>query len=142
MPRPRVEISRARLLSVAAAGIVGLMACGHAAGAGAAPSPLEPGVLRPSQAPIVGPLEVFSNDSLLGKRVRVLGWCAGAPGILVGRRLGAWFLGTPDTIIEVRGQVPVDCGAAEAQQTLLLLFAQVVRAGPDSGERLLLRLPD
>lgn len=110
--------------------------------AGAAPNPLEAGVLRAAQAPIVGPLDVLASDSLLGKRVRVLGWCAGAPGLLVGRRLGAWFLGTPDTIVEVRGLVPKECGASEAQQTLLLLFAQVVRATPNSGERLLLRLPD
>jgi hypothetical protein len=71
-----------------------------------------------------------------------LGWCAGAPGLLVGRRLGAWFLGTPDTIVEVRGLVPKECGPAEAQQTLLLLFAQVVRGAPESAERLLLRLPE
>lgn len=99
-------------------------------------------MLRASQAPIVGLPDVLASDSLLGKRVRVLGWCAGAPGLLVGRRLGAWFLGTPDTTIEVRGLVPKECGAAEAQQTLLLVFAQVVQAKPNSGERLLLRLPD
>ena len=98
--------------------------------------------MRASQAPIVGLIDVVSNDTLLGKRVRVLGWCAGAPGLLVGRRLGAWYLGTPDTIVEVRGLVPKECGVAEAQQALLLLFAQVVRASPDSAERLLLRLPE
>ena len=86
--------------------------------------------------------DVLTSDTLLGKRVRVLGWCAGAPGLLVGRRVGAWFLGTPDTIIEVRGLVPRECSSAEAQQTLLLLFAQVVPAEPNSGERLLLRLPE
>ena len=117
-------------------------ACLRSPSAGGAPSPLDAGVLRPNQAPIVGPLDVFADDTLVGKPVRVLGWCAGAPGILVGRRLGAWYLGTPDTIIEVRGLVPKECGASQAQQTLLLLFAQVVRAAPDSGDRLLLRLPE
>ena len=109
---------------------------------GAAPSPLEGAVLRPSQAPIVGLPDVVASDSLVGRRVRVLGWCAGAPGLLVGRRLGAWFLGTPDTIVEVRGLVPQECGPTQAQQTLLLLFAQVVRGAPGSAERLLLRLPE
>jgi hypothetical protein len=99
-------------------------------------------VLRASQAPIVGLPDVFSSDTLVGKRVRVLGWCAGAPGLLVGRRVGAWFLATPDTIIEVRGLVPKECGSSEAQQALLMVFAQVVQATPDSSERLLLRLPD
>ncbi len=55
---------------------------------------------------------------------------------------GAWFLGTPDTAIEVRGLVPRNCGPAELRQTLVLVFAQVVRAKPNSAERLLLRLPD
>ena len=127
-------------LGIAAAGALGCAA--HPSATGAAPSPLEAAVLRASQSPIVGLPDVLASDTLLGKRVRVLGWCAGAPGLLVGRRLGAWFLGTPDTIVEVRGLVPKECGSQEAQQTLLLLFAQVVRAEPNSGERLLLRLPD
>jgi len=127
-------------LGIAAAGALG---CGAPSSAtGSALSPLEGAALRASQAPIVGLPDVLASDTLLGKRVRVLGWCAGAPGLLVGRRVGAWFLGTPDTIIEVRGLVPKECGSAEAQQTLLLLFAQVVPAEPNSGERLLLRLPD
>ena len=82
------------------------------------------------------------RGTVFGKRVRVLGWCAGAPGLLFGRRVGAWFLASPDTIVEVRGLVPKECSSSEAQQTLLLLFAQVVRAMPDSGDRLLLRLPE
>ena len=98
---------------------------GHSGSAGGAPNPLEPGVLRPNQAPIVGLPDVLAADSLVGKRVRVLGWCVYAPGLLAGRRTGAWFLGTPDTIVEVRGLVP-----------------QVVPAEPGSGERLLLRLPE
>ena len=111
-------------------------------GAGPAPSPLEPGVLRPNQAPIVGLEDVLDADSLMGKRVRVLGWCAGAPGLLAGRRSGAWFLGTPDTSIEVRGLVPRACAPSGLRQTLVLVFAQVVPAEPGSTERLLLRLPE
>ena len=132
----------ARLLIVLAGVAAGLPACGRSTGTGAAPSPLEGTVLRPSQAPIVGLLDVLATDSLLGKRVRVLGWCAGAPGLLVGRRVGAWYLATPDTIVEVRGLVPKECSSSEAQQTLVLLFAQVVPAKAESADRLLLRLPD
>jgi hypothetical protein len=106
------------------------------------PSPLVAGVLRASQAPIVGLPDVLALDSLLGKRVRVLGWCASAPGLLAGRRSGAWFLGTPDTSIEVRGLVPRACAPAGVRQTLVLVFAQVVPSAPGRPERLLLRLPD
>jgi hypothetical protein len=128
--------------SLLLAGAALLLACSHSPDAGAAPSPLQASASRANQAPIVGLPDVLANDTLLGRRVRVLGWCAGAPGLLVGRRLGAWYLGTPDTIVEIRGLVPKECGPSEAQQALILLFAQVVRAFPDSGERLLLRLPD
>ncbi|HET8835090.1 MAG TPA: hypothetical protein VFN08_10190 [Gemmatimonadales bacterium] len=124
------------------AALAGLACTAHTGPSGGAPSPLEGTVLRASQAPIVGLADVFADDTLVGKRVRVLGWCAGAPNLLVGRRVGAWFLATPDTLIEVRGLVPKECSASEAQQTLVLLFAQVVRAKADSGERLLLRLPE
>jgi len=129
-------------LALLIAAFAGLGCATHPSPTGAAPSPLEGAVLRASQAPIVGLPDVIISDTLLGKRVRVLGWCAGAPGLLVGRRVGAWFLATADTMVEVRGLVPQECSSSEAQQTLLLLFAQVVRAKPDSGERLLLRLPD
>ena len=109
---------------------------------GAAPGPLDTGVLRASQAPIVGLPDVLEADSLLGRRVRVLGWCAAAPGLLAGRRSGAWFLATPDTSIEVRGLVPRACAPRGLRQTLVLVFAQVVPSGPGSPERLLLRLPE
>ena len=99
-------------------------------------------MLRPNQAPIVGLTDVVDTDSLLGKRVRVLGWCAGAPGLLAGRRSGAWFLGTADTSLEVRGLVPAACAPAELRQTLVLVFAQVVPSEPGSPDRLLLRLPE
>ncbi len=109
---------------------------------GAAPSPLNAGVLRASQAPIVALTDVLAVDTLLGKRVRVLGWCAYAPGLLAGRRTGAWFLGTQDTLIEVRGSVPGACDPDVLRQALVLVFAQVVRTAPGSVERLLLRLPE
>lgn len=99
-------------------------------------------MLRPNQAPIVGLPDVLAADSLVGKRVRVLGWCVYAPGLLAGRRTGAWFLGTPDTIVEVRGLVPPACGPSVVRQALVVVFAQVVPAEPGSGERLLLRLPE
>ena len=117
-------------------------ACFGRGSAGGAPNPLEPGVLRPNQAPIVGLPDVLAADTLVGKRVRVLGWCVYAPGLLAGRRTGAWFLGTPDTIVEVRGLVPPACAPSVVRQALVVVFAQVVPAEPGSGERLLLRLPE
>ncbi len=117
-------------------------ACAGHGGTAGAPNPLEDGVLRPNQAPIVGLPDVLDSDTLLGKRVRVLGWCAGAPGLLGGRRSGAWFLATPDTSIEVRGLVPTACAPVVVRQVLVLVFAQVVPAEPGSPDRLLLRLPE
>jgi len=103
-------------------------------------------VLRASQAPIVGLLDIVSEDTLVGKRVRVLGWCASAPGMLaemlVGRRSGGWILATADTAVEVRGSVPGACAPNVLRQTLVQVFAQVVAAKPHTRERLLLRLPD
>jgi hypothetical protein len=118
-------------------------ACGHQGpGAEASTSPLQMGVLRAGQAPIVGLPDVFRSDTILGKRVRVLGWCDAAPGLLQGRRTGAWILATPDTVVEVRGAVPGACEAPVIRQELVLVFAQVVPALPGGRERLLLRLPD
>lgn len=121
-----------------------LLSCGGRGGpqAGAAPSPLVAGILRASQAPIVGLRDVLTVDSLVGKRVRVLGWCYAAPGLLAGRRIGAWILATPDTMIEVRGLVSPTCAPHLVRQTMVLLFAQVVPAEPESPDRLLLRLPE
>jgi hypothetical protein len=129
----------ALLLIVAAASACGGRPGGATAGP---PSPLSAGVLRPNQAPIVGLPDVLTNDTLLGKRVRVLGWCVAAPKLLSGKRRGAWMLGTPDTTVEVRGLVPPDCSPSVVRQTLVLVFAQVVPAMPDTAARLLLRLPD
>ncbi|MBA3497428.1 MAG: hypothetical protein M3Q93_00920 [Gemmatimonadota bacterium] len=127
-----------------AVALVCITACarGPSGQAGSLPSPLDAGVLRASQAPILGLPDILALDSLVGKRVRVLGWCVSAPGLLAGRRSGAWFLATPDTSIEVRGLVPLACGPTRIRQTLLLVFAQVVPSVPDSAERLLLRLPE
>jgi hypothetical protein len=128
---------------LAAGAVLAAAACaGRPGQTNGPPSPLVAGVLRASQAPIVGLPDVLELDSLLGKRVRVLGWCASAPGLLAGRRSGAWFLGTPDTSIEVRGLVPQACAPAGVRQTLVLVFAQVVPSAPGRPERLLLRLPD
>ena len=105
-------------------------------------SPLQAGVLRREQAPIVGVREVFENDTLLGHRVRVAGWCATAPGLLAGRRVGLWILAAQDTTIEVRGLVPEDCAPEIKDDVLLMIFAQVVPASSNGKGRLLLRLPD
>lgn len=135
---------RRALLALTLAG-AGAAACGghpDPAGAAGGPSPLEYAALRPDQAAIVGLPDVYTTDSLLGRRVRVLGWCAEAPGLLAGRRSGVWILATPDTSIEVRGLVPPACSPRLARQILVLVFVQVVPAMPDSSERLLLRLPE
>ena len=134
---------RRALLALTLAG-AGAAACGghpDPAGAAGGPSPLQ-NALRADQAAIVGLPDIYTTDSLLGRRVRVLGWCAEAPGLLAGRRSGVWILATPDTSIEVRGLVPPACSPRLARQMLVLVFVQVVPAMPDSGARLLLRLPE
>jgi hypothetical protein len=83
---------------------------------------------------------VLDSDTLLGHRIRVAGWCASAPGLLAGRRVGVWILAAQDTTVEVRGLVPPDCAPDLKDDVLLMIFAQVVPAG--GGGRLLLRLPD
>jgi hypothetical protein len=135
---------RPALLSPAAATLLlALAGCARLLGRSEPPpSPLQTGVLSANQAPIVGLPDVLVSDTILGKRVRVLGWCVYAPGLLAGQRTGAWFLGSPDTTVEVRGLVPSACDPAVLRQTLVLVFAQVVRSGPAKPERLLLRLPD
>ncbi len=105
-------------------------------------SPLQAAILRREQAPIVGLRDVLDSDTLLGHRVRVTGWCAGAPGLLVGRRVGVWILAAQDTTVEVRGLVPPDCAPELKDDVLLMIFAQVVPASSHGRGRLLLRLPD
>jgi hypothetical protein len=127
-----------------ALGAAGLTGCGGFLGLGArpAPSPLEVGVVRPDQAPVMGLPDILTIDTLIGHRVRVLGWCAEAAGLLAGKRSGAWRLGTPDTSIEVRGLVPPECAPSFRRQVLVMVFAQVVPAEPGTLDRLLLRLPE
>lgn len=93
--------------------------------------------VRPDQAPLVAIRDVLEEDSLLGRRVRVAGRCTLAG---EGRRAGSWALTAPDASIEVRGRVPGSCTEAEGQS--LTIFAQVERTAANSGDRLLLRLPD
>jgi hypothetical protein len=139
-----VRLASVRFSGLAAGAIVGAAACAGLLGTrtGQPPSPLDASVLRANQAPIAGLPDVLESDTILGKRVRILGWCVYAPGLLAGQRTGAWFLGTPDTTVEVRGLVPPACAPAILRQALVLVFAQVVRAKPGSRQRLLLRLPD
>jgi hypothetical protein len=105
-------------------------------------SPLQGAVLSREQAPIVGLRDVLDSDTLVGHRVRVTGWCAGAPDLLAGRRVGVWILAAQDTTIEVRGLVPGDCAPEIRGEVLLMIFAQVVPASSHGSGRLLLRLPD
>jgi hypothetical protein len=105
-------------------------------------SPLQVAVLSRERAPIVGLRDVLESDTLLGHRVRVTGWCATAPGLLAGRRVGLWILAAQDTTIEVRGLVPADCAPEIKDDVLLMIFAQVVPASSNGRGRLLLRLPD
>ena len=139
-----MRLASVRFASLAAGAILSAAACAGLLGSrsGSQPSPLDAGVLRANQAPIVGLPDVLESDTILGKRVRVLGWCVYASGLLAGQRSGAWFLGTPDTTVEVRGLVPPACAPAVLRQSLVLVFAQVVPSAPGSHERLLLRLPD
>ena len=130
-----------RTASLATTLLLAVSACGSRARP-ADTSPLQVGVLRREQAPIVGLRDVLDNDTLLGHRVRVTGWCATAPGLLGGRRVGLWILAAQDTTIEVRGLVPADCAPEIKDDVLLMIFAQVVPASSKGGGRLLLRLPD
>ncbi len=139
-----MRIASAHFPIVAAGVLLSAAACAGLLGSrsGTPPSPLDVGVLRANQAPIVGLLDVLDSDTIVGKRVRVLGWCVYAPGLLAGQRTGAWYLGSPDTTVEVRGLVPSACAPSILRQTLVLVFAQVVPSKPGAHERLLLRLPD
>ena len=133
-----MRIAPARFPIVAAGVLLSAAACAGLLGSrsGTPPSPLDVGVLRANQAPIVGLLDVLDSDTIVGKRVRVLGWCVYAPGLLAGQRTGAWYLGSPDTTVEVRGLVPSACAPSILRQTLVLVFAQVVPSKPGAHERL------
>lgn len=93
--------------------------------------------MRPDQAPIVAIGDALAEDSLLGRRVRVVGRCV-ARG--EGRRAGSWTLGRGGETIEVRGLVPSSCVQAERED--LTIFAQIEPQTSGSRDRILLRLPD
>ena len=93
--------------------------------------------VRPDQAPLVRIEEALTADSLLGRRVRVLGRCTAAG---AGRRAGSWTLEEDGSAIEVRGLVPYSCGATSTAS--LMIFAQIEPKTAGSKDRLLLRLPD
>jgi hypothetical protein len=93
--------------------------------------------VRADQAPLVHVREVLEADSLLGRRVRVVGRCTAAG---TGRRAGSWTLEDEGQSVEVRGLVPFSCGSDTEEG--LTIFAQIEPAAPGSEDRLLLRLPD
>jgi len=93
--------------------------------------------VRPDQAPLVRIGEALTADSLLGRRVRVLGRCTAAG---TGRRAGSWTLEEDGSEIEVRGLVPYSCGPTSTGN--ITIFAQIEPKTAGSKERLLLRLPD
>jgi hypothetical protein len=101
------------------------------------PAPVAGPPVRADEAPLVRVAEALGADSLLGRRVRVAGYCTSAG---AGRRKGSWILEDGGTSIEVRGLVPPTCAAQST--TELTIFAQIEPAASGSSERLLLRLPD
>jgi hypothetical protein len=101
------------------------------------PVPIAGPPVRADEAPLVRVAEALGADSLLGRRVRVAGYCTAAG---AGRRKGSWTLEDAGISIEVRGLVPASCAAQST--TELTIFAQIEAAASGSQERLLLRLPD
>ena len=95
--------------------------------------------LNSEQAPLVTVRQLLQADSLIGRRVRVVGTCALAG---AGPSTGAWVLQDGGFSIEVRGLVPASCFRSDEQGQQLSIFAQVEPKGTGSRERLLLRLPE
>ena len=93
--------------------------------------------VRAAQAPLIHIREALVVDTLLGRRVRVAGRCAGAG---AGPRAGSWTLEEDGATIEVRGLVPSSCGTRSQEN--LTIFAQIEAKTAGSSDRLLLRLPD
>lgn len=83
--------------------------------------------------------EIVESDSLVGRRVRVTGTC-GLAG--TGPSTGAWVLEADGFAIEVRGLVPRSCFRGGGGRQVLTIFAQVEPKTAESGEFLLLRLPE
>ena len=116
-----------------------LAGCASATGAARDMSQVQPG--RPEQAPLVTVRQVVESDHFLGQRVRIAGTCALAG---AGPSTGAWVLQAGGFAVEVRGLVPPACysdSEADAPE-VLTIFAQIEPKGPESNERLLLRLPE
>jgi hypothetical protein len=95
--------------------------------------------LNSKQAPLVTVRQLLQADSLIGRRVRVVGTCALAGS---GPSTGAWVLQDGGYSIEVRGLVPPSCFSQDEDGQQLAIFAQVEPKGVGSRERLLLRLPE
>ena len=93
--------------------------------------------VRPDQAPLVHIRQALEVDTLLGRRVRIVGRCAAAG---AGPRAGSWTLRDEGATIEVRGLVPSSCGTPSGEN--LTIFAQIEAKTAGSPDRLLLRLPD
>jgi hypothetical protein len=125
LERPRLALALA----------LGALGCGR--GAGGAPVSY-PTPSRAEQAPPVRIQEIVEVDSLVGRRVRVTGTCELAG---TGPSTGVWILQDGEFSIEVRGLVPRSCFRRGSHEQLTI-FAQVEPAGPESDERLLLRLPE
>ena len=121
---------------VLAAFLAALAAC--AGGQGGAPGAY-PTAGRAEEAPAVRVQEILESDRYLGRRVRVTGTC-GLAG--TGPSTGAWVLEADGFSVEVRGLVPASCFEGGGGRAVLTIFAQVEPKGPDSADRLLLRLPD
>ena len=95
--------------------------------------------LNSKQAPLVTVRQLLQADSLIGRRVRVVGTCALAGS---GPSTGAWVLQDGGYSIEVRGLVPASCFRQDDDAQQLSIFAQVEPKGTGSRARLLLRLPE
>jgi hypothetical protein len=108
-------------------------------GTGAARAAIEVPPARAEKAPMVTVRQVVESAALVGRRVRVAGACALAGS---GPSTGAWVLEADGFAVEVRGLVPRTCFRGSDAEETLTIFAQVEPKGPESDERLLLRLPD
>ena len=121
---------------LAAALALGTLGCGPTTGG--APVSSFPTPSRAEQAPPVRVQEIVELDTLVGRRVRVTGTCELAG---TGPSTGVWVLQDGEFSIEVRGLVPRSCFRRGSHESLTI-FAQVEPKGPESDERLLLRLPE
>lgn len=132
-----------RSILAAGAGFAWLAGCaGSPTGAAGNPASVQPA--RAEHAPLVTVRQVVESAGLVGRRVRVTGACALAG---AGPSTGAWVLESEGFAVEVRGLVPRTCyrgagGGSDHAGEILTIFAQIEPKGPDSAERLLLRLPE